>query len=117
MARTEIPVTTLVGNPAGVAETTPVPLDPAAAPNGNIISNISPTLWLELTCTVAGPVTVNLVTPGDVGGRAIADDTISLSGIGVTKKFGPFSPAVFGSSLQINGPVTVSAAAYQLASL
>ena len=116
MARTEIPVTTLTGNPSGVLETTPVALDASAAPNGNIISNFSPTMWLELTCTVAGPVTVNLVTPGDVQGRAIADDSISLSGIGTTRKFGPFSTAVYGSSLQINGPATVTAAAYQLAS-
>jgi hypothetical protein len=115
MARTEIPVTTLNGNPAGVATTTPVALDPAAAPNGNVISNIGPTLWLELTCTVAGPVTVTLVTPGDVQGRAVADDTLSLSGIGSVRKFGPFSTAVFGTSLQINGPATVTAAAYQLA--
>lgn len=116
MARTEIPVTTLSGNPAGVANTTPVALDPAASPNGNVISNVSPTLWLELTCTVAGPVTVNVVTPGDVGGRAVADDTISLSGIGSVKRFGPFSTAVFGKDLQLNGPATVTAAAYQIAS-
>lgn len=116
MARTEIPVTTLNGNPAGVPNTTPVALDPAAAPNGNVISNFGPTLWLELTCTVAGPVTVTLVTPGDAGGRAIADDTISLSGIGSVRRFGPFSSAIFGKDLQINGPATVTAAAYQLAS-
>lgn len=115
MARTEIPVTTLTGNPAGIPNTTPVALDPAAAPNGNVLKNISPTMWLELTCTVAGPVTVNLVTPGDVGGRAIADDSISLSGAGSVRKFGPFSTAVFGNDLNINGPATVSAAAYQIA--
>jgi hypothetical protein len=113
MARTEIPVTTLVGSTTGVLNTTPVALD---ATNGNVISNFSPTMWLELTCTVAGPVTVTLTTPGDVQGRAIADDTLSLSTIGSVRKFGPFDTDVYGSSLQINGPVTVTAAAYQLAS-
>lgn len=113
MARTEIPVTTLVSNPAGVANTTPVALD---ATNGNVISNFSPTTWLELTCTVAGPVTVTLQTPGDVQGRAIADDSISLSGIGSVKRFGPFNQNLYGTNLNINGPVTVTAAAYQLAS-
>jgi len=113
MARTEIPVTTLVGNTAGVVNTTPVALD---AVNNNVISNFSPTMWLELTCTVAGPVTVTFVTPGDVQGRAITDDTASLSTIGSVRKFGPFDPDVYGTSLQINGPATVTAAAYQLAS-
>lgn len=113
MARTEIPVTTLKGDPAGVPNTTPVALD---ATNGNVISNFGPTTWIEFTCTVAGPVTVTLQTPGDVQGRAIADDSISLSTIGSVRRFGPFSNAVFGTSLNINGPVTVTAAAYQLAS-
>jgi hypothetical protein len=113
MARTEIPVTTLNGNIAGVANTTPVALDNT---NGNVITGFSPTTWLELTCTVAGPVTVTLTTPGDVAGRAISDDSISLSGIGSVKRFGPFSQTVFGKDLQINGPTTVTAAAYQLAS-
>jgi hypothetical protein len=113
MARTEIPVTTLLGNPTGVLNTVPVALD---ATNGNVISNFGPTTWLELTCTVAGPVTVTLTTPGDVQGRAIADDSLSLSTIGSVRKFGPFSTAVYGTSLLINGPVTVTAAAYQLAS-
>lgn len=112
MARTEIPVTTLTGSTTGVLNTTPVALD---ATNGNVISSISPTLWLELTCTVAGPVTVTLTTPGDVQGRSIADDSLSLSTIGSVRKFGPFPTAVYGSSLLINGPVTVTAAAYQLA--
>jgi hypothetical protein len=113
MARTEIPVATLKGDPTGVPNTTPVALDNT---NGNVISNFSPTTWLELTCTVAGPVTVTLTTPGDVQGRAVADDSISLSGIGSVRRFGPFSTSVFGTSLQINGPTTVTAAAYQLAS-
>lgn len=116
MARTEIPVTTLTGVTGGIAPTTEVALDPAASPNGNVISNISPTTWLELTCTVAGPVNVTLVTPGDVQGRAIADDTVTMSGIGTKRRLGPFSSAVFGKDLQINGPVTVTAAAYQVAS-
>jgi hypothetical protein len=113
MARTEIPVTTLNGAAAGVVNTTPVALD---ATNGNVITNFGPTTTLELTCTVTGPVTVTLTTPGDVQGRAIADDSISLSGIGTVRRFGPFATSVFGTSLQINGPVTVTAAAYQLAS-
>jgi len=113
MARTEIPVVTLTGSTSGVLNTTPVALD---ATNGNVISNFSPTMWLELTCTVAGPVTVTLTTPGDVQGRAIADDTLSLSTIGSVRKFGPFDTDVYGTSLQINGPVTVTAAAYQLGS-
>lgn len=111
MARIEIPVTTINGT-AGVLNTNPVALD---AVNGNIISNYGPGTWLELTCTVAGPVTVTFTTPGDVQGRAIADDSASLSTIGSVRKYGPFPQAVFGSSLQINGPATVSAAAYQLA--
>lgn len=114
MARTEIPVTTMTGVAGGIAPTAEVALDPAASPNGNVISNISPTTTLELTCTVAGPVNVTLVTPGDVGGRAIADDTVTMSGAGTKRRLGPFSPAVFGSSLQINGPATVTAAAYQI---
>lgn len=116
MARTEIPVTTLVGAATGVPNTTPVALDPAASPNGNVLKNISPTMWLELTCTVAGPVTVVLQTPGDVAGRAIADDTLSLSGIGSVRRFGPFSTTLFGTDLNINGPATVTAAAYQIGS-
>lgn len=114
MARTEIPVVTLTGAVNGIAETTPVALDPAASPNGNVINNIGPTTWLELTCTVAGPVNVVFETPYTSGGRAIADDTVALSGIGTTRKFGPFPPALFGNNLNINGPATVTAAAYQI---
>jgi len=113
MARTEIPVTTLTGSTTGVLNTTPVALD---ATNGNVISSISPTTWLELTCTVAGPVTVTLTTPGDVQGRAIADDSLSLSTINSVRKFGPFDTDIYGPNLLINGPATVTAAAYQLAS-
>lgn len=113
MARTEIGITTLNGASAGIPNTTPVALDPAASPNGNVVKNISPTTWIELTCTVAGPVNVTLETPGNVGGRAIADDTISLSGIGSVRRIGPFNTAVHGNDLNINGPATVSIAAYQ----
>ena len=111
MARTELQVTTLSG-PA-VAPTAEVALDPAASPNGNVIKNISPTMWLELTCTVAGPVTVTLETPNTVAGRAIADDTVTMSGAGTKRRVGPFPTAVFGNDLNINGPATVTCAAYQ----
>lgn len=115
MARTEIPITTLTGVTGGVAPTPEVALDPAAAPNGNVVKNISPTTILELTCTVAGPVTVVLETPYTVGGRAVPDDSIVMSGSGTKRRVGPFSTAVFGTDLNINGPATVTAAAYQIA--
>jgi hypothetical protein len=117
MARTAIPVTTLNGVQGGIAPTTEVALDASASPNGNVIQAISPTTWIELTCTVAGPVSVVLETPFTVGGRAIADDTITLSGIGTKRRVGPFSSAVFGNDLNINGPATVTAAAYQIGSI
>lgn len=113
MARTEVGITTLNGQTGGIAPTAEVALDPAASPNGNVIKSISPTTWIELTCTVAGPVNVVLETPGNVGGRAIADDTISLSGIGTKRRLGPFNTAVHGNDLNINGPATVTIAAYQ----
>lgn len=114
MARTEIPVTTLTGVQGGIAPTAEAALDPAASPNGSVVKNISPTTWLELTCTVAGPVNVILETPFTSAGRAIADDTVTMSGIGTKRRLGPFSSALFGSDLNINGPVTVTAAAYQI---
>jgi hypothetical protein len=113
MARTELQITTMSGAAGGIAPATEVALDPAASPNGNVVKNISPTTTLELTCTVAGPVNVVLETPNTVGGRAIADDTITLSGIGTKRRIGPFSEAVFGKDLNINGPATVTAAVYQ----
>lgn len=116
MARTEIPVTTMSGVAGGIAPTAEVALDAAASPNGNVIKNVGPTTWLELTCTVTGPVNVVLETPGNVGGRAIADDTVTLSGIGTKRRLGPFAEGVFGKDLNINGPVTVTAAAYQTTS-
>lgn len=117
MARTAIPVTTLTGVTGGIAPTAEVALDPAASPNGNVVQSISPTTWIELTCTVAGPVNVILETPYTVGGRAIADDTITMSGIGTKRRVGPFSSAVFGNDLNINGPSTVTCAAYQIGSI
>jgi hypothetical protein len=113
MARTELPITTIGGATGGIAPATEAALDPAASPDGNVVKNISPTTWLELTCTVTGPVNVVLETPGNVGGRAIADDTITLSGIGTKRRVGPFSEGVFGKDLNINGPATVTCAAYQ----
>jgi hypothetical protein len=114
MARTEIPMTTMTGAAGGIAPTAEVALDPAASPNGSVVKNISPTTWIELTCTVTGPVNVVLETPNTVGGRAIADDTITLSGIGTKRRVGPFAEAVFGKDLNINGPATVTAIAYQV---
>lgn len=117
MARTPIPITTMTGAIGGIAPTAEVALDPAASPNGNVVQSISPTTWIELTCTVAGPVNVVLETPYNIGGRAVADDTITMSGAGTKRRVGPFNTAVFGNDLNINGPATVTAAAYQIGSI
>lgn len=113
MARTAIPITTMSGVSGGIAPTTEVALDPAAAPNGNVVNNIGPHTWVELTCTVAGPVTVTFDVTATVQGRAVPDDTVTMSGIGTKRRVGPFANAVFGDNLNINGPATVTIAAYQ----
>lgn len=113
MARTEVPVTTLKGSRDGIAPTAEVPADPAASPNGNVISSYSDTMWLEITCTVAGPVNIVFNTPGTVGGRAIEDDTYAISGAGTKRRFGPFNRVVYGPNLEFNAPASITVAAYQ----
>ena len=110
MPRTNLPVTSLVGNPSGIAPTTEVAID---ATNGNVIPSYSKTMWLEITCTVTGPVNFTLVTPVSVGSRAVPDDTYAISGIGTKRRFGPFDPNVYGKDLQFDGPATITVAAYQ----
>lgn len=111
MPRTEMPVTTLTGAVAGIPEATPVACDVA---NGNVISNLSEHMWLEVSNSVASPGTINLVTPGDVQGRAVADDTVTIPASATRRRLGPFAKAVYGNSLQFTGSATtLTVAAYQ----
>lgn len=99
MARTEVPVTSLVGLPAGVAIPAEVTSDFV---NGNVLSNLHDGMWLECTNTHATLARdIRFITPGDVGGRAIADDTISIPSLG-KRRFGPFDRKAYGTSLQID---------------
>lgn len=114
MPRTVIPVNSLVGNPVGIAPVVEVAADISVDPNGNSIPSYGNHMWLEATCTVAGPVLITFKTPSTVAGRAIADDVATMSGVGTKRRFGPFDKDVYGDELQINcNVVGVTFAAYQ----
>jgi hypothetical protein len=99
MARTEVPVTSLAGLPAGVAIPAEVPSDFV---NKNILSNLHDGMWLEATNTHATLTrTITFITPGDVGGRLIADDIITMAAL-EKRRFGPFDRRAYGTSLQID---------------
>lgn len=110
MARTALQVTSLTGNTSGIAPATPVALD---ATNGNVINSYGQHMWLEVNCTVTGPVNITFVTPVTVGSRAVPDDTYAISGNGTKRLFGPFDKNVYGENLQIDGPASLTVAAYQ----
>lgn len=113
MPRTTIPITTLTGVVAGVAETTPVAADVV---NGNVINNYSEHMWLEVTNSVASPGTITLKTPGTVQGRQIADDPVTIPASANRRRLGPFSRAVYGTNLELDASAaTLSIAAYQTA--
>src|SRR5688500_7362106 len=100
MPRTALAVTTLAGNPAGIPPTAEVAIDNV---NGTVVPGIHDQLWVEATCTVAGPVNITFVTPVTVGTRAVPDDVNALSGIGTKRRYGPFDKKVYGNDLQIDG--------------
>lgn len=106
MARTEVAVTTLNGN--NVTGVTPPAEVASDFVNGNILSNLHDGMWLEVTNTHASLARdIRFVTPGAVGGRAIADDTISIPSL-AKRRFGPFDQSAYGTSLQIDVLVDTS---------
>ena len=110
MARTPLNINSLIGAPTGIAPATEVGLDPT---NGNVVPGIHDHLWLEATCTVAGPVNITFVTQTTVGGHSVSDDIVPMSGAGTKRRFGPFDRDVYGNDLYIDGPVTITVAVYQ----
>jgi len=108
MAATALPVRTITAS-AGLVDSAKVAADAA---NGNTFPN-GPTTWLEATSTAGGTITV--VTPGTVGGNAIADKVITMTGA-QTQRIGPFDPSVYGDPVTFNASVaTITVGVYQLA--
>lgn len=100
MARTEVGVTTLSGN--NTTGVTPPAETASDFVNGNVLSNLHNAMWLEVTNTHATLARdIRFITPGAVGGRAIADDTINIPAL-AKRRFGPFDQAAYGTSLQID---------------
>jgi hypothetical protein len=112
MAVTALNVTTLVSQVA-VAPATEVASD---GTTGWTVQN-SPTLWLEFTGTTATATTVSVVYAYTVDGQTVPNRTYSLPATaGAKRRAGPFPPALFGNTLSVLAPVSVTCAAYQLGS-
>lgn len=106
MPATVLPVRTITSS--GLVDTAKVASDVA---NGNSFVN-GPSVWLELTSTAGGTVTVT--TPYSVGGNAIADKVITLTGA-ETRRVGPFKPSVYGTTVAFTASaVTITVGVYQL---
>jgi hypothetical protein len=113
MPRTETPVATLTGSINGLPEVVPVAGDVA---NGNVISNYSPTMWLEVTNSGAiTTYTVSVVTPATGSGRSVVDDVSTPFAANQVRKFGPFDSGIYGPNLEFNvSNAALTVAAYQL---
>jgi hypothetical protein len=107
MAATPLTVRNITST-AGLVESAKVAGDAA---NGNSFTN-GPTTWLEATSTAGGTITV--VTPGTVGGNAIADKVITMTGA-QSQRIGPFDPTVYADPVTFNVSVaTITVAVYAL---
>jgi hypothetical protein len=84
----------------------------------NLPNNNGKTSWIEVTNTHAtNTMTLTVVTPGTVGGRAVADDSYSIPAGPTTKRrYGPFPVSVYGETVEFTatGTGTLTIAAYQL---
>ena len=113
MPRVAVPVTTLNGNPAGIA--LPAIAANSDAANDHELFNLHDGMFLEISNSIATPTTVEFVTPGTIKGRAVADDTAIAIAASERRFFGPFDQDVYGPSLQINVTVaTLSIRGWQL---
>lgn len=82
--------------------------------NGNSFVN-GPNVWLEATSTAGG--TITLTTPFTVGGLAIADKVVTMTGA-QTIRLGPFDAAIYGDPVTFTVSVaTITVAVYQLVGL
>jgi hypothetical protein len=79
--------------------------------NGNSFVN-GPNVWLEATSTAGGTITIT--TPYSVGGLAIADKVVTMTGA-QSIRIGPFDAAVYGDPVVFTVSVaTITVAVYQL---
>lgn len=75
------------------------------------ISNGRTFLWVKNGS--GAPITVTVVTPGDVEGLAITDRTVSVPATTGERLIGPLNPAVYGSvaSITYSGVTSLTIAA------
>lgn len=111
-----MPATALTVRTINQAGLTPLTAETAADNlNGNSFVN-GPNVWLEASNTAGTSQTVTIVTPGTVGGNAIADKVITLATT-VKVRIGPLDPAVYGDPVTFTASAaTVTVAVYQLSS-
>lgn len=96
--------------PAGHTETAKAACNEV---DGNSYTN-GPKVWAEFTSSAGG--TVTFVTPGTVGGNAIADLVVTFTGA-QSKRIGPLSPSIYGDTVTFTASVaTITVAVYQLGS-
>lgn len=108
MAATSLTVRNVTAS-AGLIDSAKVAADNT---NGNSFAN-GPSTWLEATSSAGGTITV--VTPNTVGGNAIADKVITMTGA-QTIRIGPFDSTVYSDPVTFTASVsTITVAVYQLA--
>jgi hypothetical protein len=80
--------------------------------DGNTFVN-GPSTYLEAASTAGGTITIT--TPFTVGGLAIADKVVTMTGA-QTIRIGPFDPAVYGDPVTfVVSVATITVAVYSLA--
>lgn len=96
MARTAITATR--PTEAGVAPPVEVAGDTV---NGNYVTNDGRTIVTVRNADAGGAHSVTFVTSVTVGGKAVADQVVSIPA-STTKDFSAFAPSVYGSALGID---------------
>lgn len=78
--------------------------------NGNQLDFNDGRIIVEVISSDAGAQSVTVVTPGNVGGFAVADNVVAVPA-GATRILGPFSPATYNQSdgtVRINPSVSTT---------
>ncbi len=96
MARSLVPTVKLTE--AGVADATEANGDTT---NQHYVVNTGKTNVQVRNADAGGAHSVTFVTPVTVGGKAVADQVVSIPA-STTRQFGDFPVSVYGSSLQID---------------
>ena len=89
MPRVDVPITQLTEQ--GVAPPAQVNADAA---NDHQLAYNDGRVFVEVVSSDAGAQSVTIITPGTVGGLAVADQVVAVPA-GATRLFGPLPPAIY----------------------